>query len=314
MIEIKRRWDTRASWMGNPKLTARVNPNVAHYFPVYTMQEASDLNLTPVYWKHAEEDMQWVSTDDNYVMQALYVKYYTSRGGTSKVVSTTACGKRFASAHTKMLFDEQMAVRQFSANSAIYKIENLLKKKRVQQAILAYANMLLAGKVNIKEVYSVLMSNGGSKWTQKAENIWRFIMKTEEGKRALDAEMQRILAGKGITREWVIDQQLEALQIARDKKDALTMVKIVDSIVKVSGLDKPKQEDNFFIGELNEPAGSDKLIEAGFTEVREVSDADYVLRTEPGGTQGLDEASPGQDEEEAELHTAERSGQEYTDS
>jgi len=315
MIEIKRRWDTRAQWMNTPGLVARVVPNVAHWFPVYTKAEADSLGMTYTYWKHAEKDMEWILTDDEYVMQALYVRYYARSGRTmNKMVQGSACPKRFVTSRMTMMFEEQHNIRRYSGIPSTYDINVLLRKKRTQAAILAYCNMILAGSMDLKTVYNALVDKGNKPGSnRKAEKIWKYILKTQEGKAAVDAEMQRILAGKGITREWVLDVQLDALNIARDKKDPLTMVKIAESIVKLSGLDKPKQEDDFF-GALNESSTNNHLLEAGFTEIREISDANDLLCEEPRGSQGPDETPSGQDEEETELHLTEGFGEEHPDS
>lgn len=184
---------------------------------VYTKEEADKEGIKYVYWKDATEKLQWVLTDDDYVVQVIRL-YEMPSSGVKEIV--TPIGKNF----TRKSCELRWGTRKDNARHDA-------PKARRQAAIEAYVAMILAGqKVDYDFIGKILQSK-----SRKPGATARVFLRRESVKEMIAQELRERLKEMGIGEITPYEILLEAREIALQKGDALNLIRVAENLQEIFG-------------------------------------------------------------------------------
>ena len=196
---------------------------------IYTKQEADDAGMVYVPWKEAKTG-DWALTDDDYVAEALRVSEYAgNQKHTNKYV-------RMAFGY--VLYNPQYATKKFrvkgrsTPHTYTGKPEMEIRSKQAPMKNLA---VTYAQTMN-KDLAIELAFPGGV--NENARGRYKRMMRTEVFGKMVREQLQLLLSEHGMTEAYTLDLLAEAIDMAKNKKDVTNMLKAVDNLQTMHGMNE----------------------------------------------------------------------------
>jgi len=200
-------------------LTKRCN-KVLRKFNIYTRSEADKKNIKYTYWKDCEID-QWAISDDDFVFELIYRKTYTDKNSRTKTNYRFPFGDKWGSSKAVLNY-KPYATGEISNNW----IAKEAGKTRTKNAVNTYVAMMMSKK----PIDYALLGDIYRPDQKIPEATVRRLFKQEKIKNMVEEKTKEVLAGKGITKDWVLQTIVDAVEIARHKHDAGNMLKAADNL------------------------------------------------------------------------------------
>lgn len=201
-------------------------------YDVYTREEAQAKGLEFFHWKVAEEG-QYAITDDDYVAEVIKVSHYSDgRKGKNKYVRMP---------FGYVLYNPRYPTKKFVAKgrrsnhtytgAPILEIEAKGSDK-MQNLAMAYAMVMDKDK-------ALDMALGDH--TDSQHNTYKRRMKTEVFQKMVREELEKLLHEHGLTESFTLNLLTEAIGMAKEKKDVTNLLKAVDNLQSMHGMNEKKQ-------------------------------------------------------------------------
>tara|TARA_Y100001938_G_scaffold55276_1_gene77100 strand:- start:8192 stop:8986 length:795 start_codon:yes stop_codon:yes gene_type:complete len=207
------------------KLVRTINGMKRTYF-VYKQVEADNEGLDYEHWKEASPG-QYALTDDGYVGSCISRKDYTDKQGRSKTFVKLCCGVGWANNKAKILYEPNKEFGLYSQVKPDYWIRREIRTTRFKNAVTAYIEQLLSSKA----IDWTVIGNIYRPEQRIPEATVRRLFKQQEVKEVIEEKLKKVLQEKGITQDMVLDLHLEAINVARDKKDPSNMLRATENLM-----------------------------------------------------------------------------------
>ena len=181
-------------------------------FKIWTQKEADSKGYFYMEWKHANEG-DYALSDDGYVGECLSRKVYTDKKGRTKTFVKCAHGGQGVTNSGKFMYEPNKEAGTYSHVKPGRWEEKEARTTRANNAVSAYvADIIQGNKPDWDRIGKIYRPD------QKIPAATaRRLFKKQRILDMVDKKLTDILTDKGITKDQVIDLQLEALGIARDK-------------------------------------------------------------------------------------------------
>jgi hypothetical protein len=199
-------------------------------YNLYSKEEADEKGIEYVDWRDVKESGQWILSDDGYVAIAYTVKEYPDkRNKDMNRFIKTAFGTAF---HT--IGNNKKRFNLFG-NEVDYSItgKRTLRGKRKQRLRMIARNYALSN--NLEESIDRVTYD----FKEMKKYNWRSWTKTEEFHNMVREEITKLLAEKGFSEAQTIDLLEETIGIAKAKNDTRSLVTIVQTLLRMHGIDQP---------------------------------------------------------------------------
>jgi len=200
------------------------------------------------WWKCEEGD--WGLTTDGYV--AYCKKIYVFKGGVRQLSFSFGEGRRYK--ESEFNFMPYWEKQCFGGMKPRTWADRELKNKRMIPVVAAAVQKILEGGKNTPED---LVRHYVKRKTVDMTWMIRKLMKTEEWKKMIKKEVREAFKEKGFDEGDTIDVVLDAIKIAKNKKDANNMLKGADTLIDLMDMAPPKQQvtKSIEMNQLNEIEG-----------------------------------------------------------
>jgi len=205
MITIKRRFN-----------------NTPSTHTIYTQSECDDMGIAYIYWKDAS-DGDMALSDDGYVGECIYRKEYSR----NRVYIKTIYGVQFVRKDTQLLFLPNHDLGVYSLLKPQTWAEREAKHSRVRNVVNAYVGQLMSP---YKVDWHILGNIYRPDQRYPDKSVKR-LFRTKEVKAMVEDKLKEIMTDKGITKSFVLDKMLTAVDIAEGKKDVNGILKATDSFM-----------------------------------------------------------------------------------
>jgi hypothetical protein len=175
-------------------------------YPIYTEKEAVEEGLDFKHWKEADEGNFCIS-DDGYVAEVIKRKEYES-------------DRAQATLYIRTPYGYIMHNPNYKTQSRSHKWKNLA---------LAYVS------TNFDADLAIDMVMGQT--TPQQRRRWKRNIRTEEFKKVVREELDVLLKESGKDKEYVMDLLEEAIQIAKKKEDVSNLMRAVEKLMNLHGMD-----------------------------------------------------------------------------
>ena len=207
------------------KLVRTINGMKKTYF-VYKKEEADNDALSYVHWKDAEAG-DYALTDDDYVGKCINRKDYTDKQGRCKTFVKLCCGVGWTTKNAKILYEPNRDFGLYSQVKPDYWVRKEVKTTRFKNAVAAYVEQLLSSK----QIDWTVIGNIYRPEQKTPEATVRRLFKQQEVKEVIEEKLKKTLLDKGITQDMVLDLHLEAIDVARKKKDPSNMLRATENLM-----------------------------------------------------------------------------------
>jgi len=203
-------------------------------YKIYTKDEADKAGIKYVYW-HAAEKGDMTLSDDGYVGKCISAKWYphdaSRRNSLMNKLVTTPYGMAY---HKPGRVSPELLAEMRNNYWTISGKNDLVgrRKNRALQIAKLYARTLDLD-------YSIAEA-------EKNNPDWGFMRwkkwcKSEEFKEMYSEELTKLLADKGFTRAKTLELLQKAVDMSLNKQNVNALIKIVENLTKMQGMDKPEQ-------------------------------------------------------------------------
>ncbi len=196
---------------------------------IYTKEEADELGMVYTYWKEAKEG-DWGLTDDKYVAEVLRVNEYA---GNQKHMN-----KYIRMPFGYVLYNPRYPTKQFrvTGRSTPHTYSGKSEMEvRSKQAPMKNLAVTYAQTMN-KDLAIELAFPGGI--NENARGRYKRMMRTEVFGKMVREELQKLLSEHGMTEAYTLDLLAEAIDMAKNKKDVTNMLKAVDNLQTMHGMNE----------------------------------------------------------------------------
>jgi hypothetical protein len=195
-------------------------------FSIYTKDEANEKGFAYIEWKHADEG-DYALSDDGYVGKCLSRKTYTDKKGRTKTFIKCAHGVQWVTNKGKFMYEPNKEAGVYSHVKPSSWDEKEARTTRAKNAVNAYVVDIIQGKKPDWEMIGKIYRPD----QDCPQATVRRLFKKERIVDMVEKKLKEILIDKGITQEQVLDLQLEALTIARDKGDVSNFLRVADNFM-----------------------------------------------------------------------------------
>lgn len=207
-------------------------------FKIYTQQEADELKIEYVDWKKSK-NWDYVLSDDGWVSQRYRGKIYKNGKANNEHI-VVPFGEYWSNSNRqgmKMLYEERRGTGRYSYTRPKTWIEHEMNTKRLKKFVTAYAMQWLTRKeIDYRELGMIYRKD------QKIpEATAKRLIKQKEVIKMVEDELVKLMAGKGIDKEWVINIMKDAVDMAREKKEPDIMLKAAKDFRAMLGMDNTKK-------------------------------------------------------------------------
>jgi hypothetical protein len=201
--------------------------------PVYTLEECKEQNIDYIYWKDAVKGDMALS-DDGYVGECLDRKEYDNG---KKLFIKCIYGCQFVRDGVSLLFLPNHELGIYSLLKPRPWAEREANQKRTLNVVNAYIGQLMSPyKVDWMMLGNIYRSD------QKRPDIAvKRLFKNTVVKKMIEEKLMEVMTEKGITRAFVLDKMLKAVEIAEDKKDSNGILKATDSFMDLLQMKQGKR-------------------------------------------------------------------------
>ena len=203
-------------------------------YSIYREEEAKKIGINYKYWKEAEEG-EYALSDDGFVALVLKRKLYNNDRGGKNIYLKMPYGY--------VMYNPKYPTKRFNAEgrstphtfSGKPQLEVKSKQAKMQNLAMCYV------ATNFNRDLAIDMAIGSLDPSQLRS--WRRKMKSEIFQDMVKKEVQEALVDHGLTEDFVLRTEKEALEIAKEKKDVSNMMRIVENLQDLHGM-KEKDMEN----------------------------------------------------------------------
>jgi hypothetical protein len=195
-------------------------------FFIYKQDEADKEGLSYVHWKEVGTG-QYALTDDKYVGKCVSRKEYTDKQGRCRAYIKLCCGVGWDNKSSTLLYEPNREFNMYSQVKPDYWVRKEIKSTRFKNAVIAYVEQLLSPNAVDWDVIGNIYRPD-----QKipAATVRR-LFKQQEVKEVIEDKLKQKMDDKGITQEMVLDLHLEAIEVARSKRDPSNMLRATENLM-----------------------------------------------------------------------------------
>ena len=200
-------------------------------YSIYREEEAKKIGINYKYWKEAEEG-EYALSDDGFVALVLKRKLYNNDRGGKNIYLKMPYGY--------VMYNPKYPTKRFNAEgrstphtfSGKPQLEVKSKQAKMQNLAMCYV------ATNFNRDLAIDMAIGSLDPSQLRS--WRRKMKSEIYQDMVKKEVQEALVDHGLTEDFVLRTEKEALEIAKEKKDVSNMMRIVENLQDLHGMKDKK--------------------------------------------------------------------------
>ena len=207
------------------KLIRTINGTKRTYV-IYNKVEADNKGLTYKYWKDADIGDNAL-TDDDYVGICLKRKDYSDKQGRVKTFVTLSCGVGWTGGNAKIEYEENKAFGIYSQSKPTYWADKEVRTTRFKNAVAVYVEQLLS----TNEIDWDIIGNVYRPNQKTPAATVRRLFKQQKVKDVIEDKLKETMKDKGITQEMVLELHMEAIDIARNKKDPSNMLRGTENLM-----------------------------------------------------------------------------------
>ena len=195
-------------------------------FTIYTKDEAERRGICYIYWKDADKGDLAIS-DDGYVGECLDRMVYTDKKSRTKTFVKCDHGVGWVTNTGKFMYLPNKAANCYSYVKPTHWADKEAGKTRTKNAITAYiADITSGNKPDWEQIGKIYRPD-----EKYPEATARRLFKQKRIQTMVEEKLQKILINKGITQDQVLDLQLEALEIARNKGDVSNFLRVTENFM-----------------------------------------------------------------------------------
>jgi len=207
------------------RIKRKVGGEIQEY-DVFDSREDPVERLNPIYWQEATKG-DWAYTDDGYVAQCLERKTYTDAHKRTKTLVKLTCGVQWVQPNSKLLYEPNKAAGIYSMVKPRSWQEREVKRQRTSNVVTAYVQQLVNGQ---KPDWPML-GNMYRPDQQIPEATVKRLFKQKVIKNMVEEKMKEVLASRGVSKGFVLDTMLKAIDIAESKQDVSNMLRAAENFV-----------------------------------------------------------------------------------
>jgi hypothetical protein len=200
----------------------------AKVYKVYSKAEADELLLPYVHWREAVAG-GWALTDDDWVCECLGQDVFNKR-----VIKHFSISSRWIGKSTQFRYLDHKAAGVFGGTSPRNWVEREIGTKRCKDMIRNYAIMILNRAVDFDRLGALYRKD------QKipAATV-KVLLRQEKVKTMVNKEVEQLLIAKGLSKDFIFQGYVEALEMAKTKQDITNLRGLLGDLVDLWDM-KPK--------------------------------------------------------------------------
>lgn len=197
-------------------------------YPIYTEKEAIEEGLDFKHWKEADEGHLCIS-DDGYVAEVIKRKEYESDRAQATLYVRTPYGYIMHNPNykTQKFYAEGRSTPWTLSGKPALEVQS--RSHKWKNLALAYVS------TNFDADLAIDMVMGQT--TPQQRRRWKRNIRTEEFKKVVREELDVLLKESGKDKEYVMDLLEEAIQIAKKKEDVSNLMRAVEKLMNLHGMD-----------------------------------------------------------------------------
>ena len=192
-----------------------------------------------VYWKELtpESTAKWAMGDDGIIGEVLSVRSYKVRRGTNRrnIHVRLSYGSNFIKKNTTIVFEDNFKNNSFEAIKPAKWDKRLAKNKKIKFIAYVVAQMMLNGGVDYAKIGKLYRPDH-----LIPEATGRRFVKNQTIKGLIMAEVDVILADKGLTQTYIAESAKKMIDMAIDTKDLKGGAKLLEIAGKWLAMEAPK--------------------------------------------------------------------------
>lgn len=203
------------------KIKRKLN-NINRDVIIYTQKECDDMGIAYIYWQDADEGDMALS-DDGYVGLTISKKKYSK----NKIFIKTVYGVQWVRKGLKLLFIPNYEAGIYSLIKPRHWAEREATTARLRNTVNAYvAQVLSPNKVDWSILGNIYRPD-----QRRPDQTVKRLFKQKVVKNMVEQKLKEALSEKGITKSFVLDKMLSAVDIAEKKQDVGGMLKAADAFM-----------------------------------------------------------------------------------
>lgn len=208
-------------------------------FKIYTKDEADAEGIPYKHWTEAEPGEMALS-DDGWVAELWYAKTYATKSGGLRRALKLAYGDYWqvlgSNKTYPIKYEDKRGTGLYSHSKPRSWDERELRSSRGKRLVRAYVAQWMTGELDYKKLGEVYRKD------QKIpEATVKRVLKSELFMQAIEDEIEKLMTGKGITKEYVLDIMKEAVEIAKEERDPDILLKAAKEFRVLLGMDPQKK-------------------------------------------------------------------------
>lgn len=189
---------------------------------IWTIEECKKKGIAYVHWKDAEVGDMALS-DDGYVGECVFRKEYNK----SKVFVKTIYGVQWVREDLQLNFLPNYEMGIYSLIKPLNWGERESKQQRTKNVINAYIGQLMSPY----QVDWNILGNVYRPEQRRPDLSVKRLFKNKMVKGMIEEKLKEVMTEKGITKSFVLDKMLSAIEIAEGKQDVGGILKATDSFM-----------------------------------------------------------------------------------
>jgi hypothetical protein len=193
---------------------------------IYTKEEADSLGIEYKLWRDKEvKPGDWVLTDDEYVGQVRDIRIYNNKQKQPKPFILTTFGCQWVAPTNKLTWEDRRETGDYFNPIPRDWIKKEVARARTKRVIQLYANMMLTGRIDLQ-----ILGKAYRPDSSDPVRTVKKLLRREQVKSMIDQELQRILEEKGITKQFVIEKIVKAIELGEKREDGYLLLKGADKM------------------------------------------------------------------------------------
>ena len=194
--------------------------------PIYTSEEAEKKGFDVKYWKLADKG-DWAVSDDGYVGECISKKSYTDKNGKTKYFIKLVHGCGWENRYSQISYLENKKFNLYSKPKPSTWAEKEVRTARFKHVATSYVSMLTGnGKIDYETLGNIYRPDQKN----PAATVKR-LLKNKVVSTMIEEKLKEILVGKGITKQYAVDNLVDAIDMSKHKGDISNFLKANDQIM-----------------------------------------------------------------------------------
>ena len=193
---------------------------------IYTLKEAEEKGFNVKYWKEAVVG-EWASTDDGYVGKCISKKYYTDKNGKTKSFIRLEHGCGWENRYSQISYEENKKFNSYTKPKPSSWAEKEVRTTRFKRVASSYVSMLTGpGKIDYDTLGNIYRPDQKT----PAATVRR-LLKNKVINDMIEQKLKELLQEKGISKEYAVDNLIDAIDMSKHKGDISNFLKANDQIM-----------------------------------------------------------------------------------